>query len=246
MGIAGGPDIIQDGLQILLDAADRNSYSGSGTSWRDIASSINFNSSYYTYPSFSEDQLGCFSFINNGTTVNNIYPASISLSTYNQTKYTRMAAFNASTFSAQWSPIIQNEIGNNSDMGLTLTNGGKIMYRQYWNTGNGGTTFGDFGIVSTGATLVTSRWYIISMSVDLPAQYVYFYINGVLDSTVSIGVPIGNAASNNIIVGGAAADSYSGERMFKGKIAMVGHYNRLLTAGEVLQNYNALKTRFGL
>ena len=49
-----------------------------------------------------------------------------------------------------------------------------------------------------------------------------------------------------MLIGGAYTDSYSGTRMFKGRIASVYHYNRLLSATEVLQNYNATKTRFGL
>jgi hypothetical protein len=246
MALQYSPRIVTSGLQVLLDASDRNSYPGSGTSWIDLASSINFNNSFYTYPSFSSDKQGCFSFVNDGSTVNNIYPSSISLDTYNQTQYTRIAAFNASAFSGEWSPLIQNVIGNNSDMGLTLTNGGKIMYRQYWNTQSGGTSGGDFGVVSTNATLATNTWYVVAMVVSLPTQYVYFYINGILDSAVSIGRVIGNSASNSIVVGGAATDSYGGTRMFKGKIAMVSHYNKLLTSQEVQQNYLAIKTRFGL
>ena len=246
MALNYGPTIVTDGLQILLDASDTNSYPGTGTSWVDLASSVNFNNSFYTYPSFSSDKRGCFVFVNNGSTVNSIYPTSISLDTYNQTQYTRIAAFNASAFSAAWSPIIQNVIGNNSDMGLTLTDTGKIMYRQYSNTQSGGTSGGDFGVVSTNATLSTNTWYIVAMAVNLPSQVVSFYINGTLDSTVSIGRVIGNSASNTIVIGGAAADSYGGERMFKGKIATAFHYNRLLSPQEIQQNYNATKTRFGL
>jgi hypothetical protein len=246
MALQYSPRIVTDGLMLVLDAADKNSYIGSGTNWYDLISFTNFNNSFYTYPSFSSDNLGCFNFINNGSTVNNIYPTSISINTYNQTQYTRTAAFNTSAFSGAWSPLIQNAIGNNSDMGLTITDGGRLMYRQYSNTQAGGTSGGDFGIVSTNVTLSTNTWYIVTMAVDLVAQYVYFYINGVLDSTVSIGRVIGNASSNTIVIGGAATDSYGGTRMFKGKIAIASHYNRILTASQVQQNYNALKSRFGL
>jgi hypothetical protein len=37
------------------------------------------------------------------------------------------------------------------------------------------------------------------------------------------------------------ADSY-----FNGKLDLVKYYNKALTASEVLTNYNALKTRFGI
>ena len=36
MGVSAGPDLIQDGLVYSVDASDKNSYPGSGTSWNDL------------------------------------------------------------------------------------------------------------------------------------------------------------------------------------------------------------------
>jgi hypothetical protein len=47
-------------------------------------------------------------------------------------------------------------------------------------------------------------------------------------------------------VGGAANDSYSGGRMFKGDVSIVMHYNIALSSEEVLINYNAMRGRYGL
>ena len=41
MGAASGPYIVEDGLVLCLDAANRQSYAGSGTVWRDLAGSNN-------------------------------------------------------------------------------------------------------------------------------------------------------------------------------------------------------------
>ena len=41
MGAAAGPDIIEDGLILCLDAGNRQSYAGSGTVWRDLVGSNN-------------------------------------------------------------------------------------------------------------------------------------------------------------------------------------------------------------
>ena len=41
MGVAGGPDLIQDGLVLALDASDRNSYVSGSTTWFDVAGSNN-------------------------------------------------------------------------------------------------------------------------------------------------------------------------------------------------------------
>jgi hypothetical protein len=37
MGISGGPNMIEDGLVLALDAGDRNSYPGSGTNINDLS-----------------------------------------------------------------------------------------------------------------------------------------------------------------------------------------------------------------
>jgi hypothetical protein len=72
----------------------------------------------------------------------------------------------------------------------------------------------------------------------------YFYVNGTLvytssnDSTIKVADRIG--------VGAGLTSSTSADEFWKGKIAVAQVYNRGLSASEVLQNYNALKGRFGL
>ena len=41
MGIARGPKIVTSGLVLALDAADKNSYKGTGTTWRDLSGNNN-------------------------------------------------------------------------------------------------------------------------------------------------------------------------------------------------------------
>jgi hypothetical protein len=73
------------------------------------------------------------------------------------------------------------------------------------------------------------------------------YLNG-YDTTngrISIGTPTGFVGTmNNVILGkGFFLDA---TRLYAGRIASTFIYNRALNATEVLQNYNATKTRFGL
>ena len=42
MGVSAGPDLIQDGLVYSVDASDKNSYPGSGTSWNDLVHEEHF------------------------------------------------------------------------------------------------------------------------------------------------------------------------------------------------------------
>ena len=36
MAGSAGPDLVQNGLVLALDAADKNSYRGTGTTWSDL------------------------------------------------------------------------------------------------------------------------------------------------------------------------------------------------------------------
>ena len=52
MGVAGGPDLIQDGLVLSLDASDRNSYVSGSTTWFDLSGN-NYNGSLINGPTFN-------------------------------------------------------------------------------------------------------------------------------------------------------------------------------------------------
>jgi len=61
MAGSAGPDVIQSGLVLALDAADKNSYPGTGTNWQDLSGG-GYNATMYGSLPFSNDGLGCFDF----------------------------------------------------------------------------------------------------------------------------------------------------------------------------------------
>ena len=61
MGLAYGGAIVRDGLVLALDAADRNSYPGTGTTWYDLSG----NDEDFTLnntPTYSSTNNGIFTF----------------------------------------------------------------------------------------------------------------------------------------------------------------------------------------
>jgi hypothetical protein len=80
--------------------------------------------------------------------------------------------------------------------------------------------------------------YHAVMSYDNSSRVVKLYVNGVF---IESGTHSGNLniTSQNLFIGG-------GPRGWTGKISTPQIYNRVLSDSEVLQNYNATKTRFGL
>ena len=113
----------------------------------------------------------------------------------------------------------------------------------------------------TNFTASANTWYHVVMtydgnwSVGADNVYIYQYING--DSYEDPGPPtrrnsnadMGRNGANNgprFAIGGHAINNHPqiGELM-QGYVSQVRIYNRPLTAAEVLQNYNATKSRYG-
>ena len=61
MGIARGPKIVTSGLVLALDAADKLSYPGSGTTWRDLSGNNNIGT-LTNGPTFSGANMGSIVF----------------------------------------------------------------------------------------------------------------------------------------------------------------------------------------
>ena len=70
------------------------------------------------------------------------------------------------------------------------------------------------------------------------------YVNNILRSSSSTDISTFtyNIINKNLWIG----SSFGANTYFTGNIPQVSIYNRALTAQEVLQNYNATKTRYGL
>ena len=61
MAFNNGPRIVTNGLVLCLDASDRNSYPGSGTTWYDVSNNGN-HATLTNGPTFSTSNGGIFTF----------------------------------------------------------------------------------------------------------------------------------------------------------------------------------------
>jgi hypothetical protein len=229
MSVAGGPDMIQDGLVLALNAADRNSYPGSGTTWTDMSG--NGNSGTLTNgPTFSNanggaivlDGLDDYVIVSNGMN---------SLVGTNQVTFAAWIYRTSTT--AYWAGIISNKV-NGADGIALLVNPDSQIFFQYDSTSGVYAIFG-------GVVLSTNNWnYIVGIYDNVGLKT---YYNGTLnDSAADPGKSIASQGNMDILIGSQQPiASY-----FPGRIASIQVYNRGLSASEVLQNYNATKTRFGL
>jgi len=233
MGVSGGPDVIQDGLVLALDAADRNSYVGSGTSWRDLSGN-NYSGSLVNGPTFDSNNGGSIVF--DGTDDYVSVPkqtAFVNATTFTLAAFIKRRLTNSLVICYQGADV-------NNDISFSLWNDNFA----YFEVGNGSDSYGYIANNST-------NWQYLTMVFDGTqtgnSNRLKCYINGILLSVIYNGtIPATTSASNSIfsIGNSEALDPY--KNYSDGNIANVQIYNRALSATEVTQNYNAIKSRFGL
>jgi hypothetical protein len=91
--------------------------------------------------------------------------------------------------------------------------------------------------------LQTGTWYNVVVTFDVSTKQVQGYTNAALTAT---------ATSDTVKLSGTLSDNKpyfigeAGDTTFDGKIASVMLYNRVLSANEISQNFEALRGRFGI
>ena len=226
MPVHGGPNTVEDGLVLSLDAADRNSYPGSGTTWSDLSGNGN-NGVLTNGPTFDSGNQGSIVFdgvddysLTPLPTPSNPLSVSIWFKQYTQQNRAHLLG------------NYYSYLGKGTNMS---TYNKRILWYQYSSDfGVGG--FGNAGIVGTEYDL--NVWNNV-VYWNNTAEY-RVYLNGILKAST---VDSSWDGAPDLSIG--ANHGYSND-YFNGEIPVVKVYNRALTASEVLQNYNAQKSRFGL
>ena len=223
MGIARGPKIVTSGLLLALDAADKLSYPGSGTTWRNLASN-NFNCTLTNGPTFSGANMG--SIVYDGVDDN----ATCNLVTSDANNVTLEVWFKATTLPGDRG-LIYNGNGGSSGYGLQFGACGATSTTLY-------VFFGGVSCnVMSYAGMTTNTWYqAVYTRTTTPSISNILYINGISRSTNNSSNPNAAPAGSTLI----------GHSAFNGNIAIARIYNRALSVTEVLQNFNVTKNRFGL
>jgi len=227
MAFTYSPKIVTDGLVFAVDAANKKSYPGSGTTWSDLAGSN--NGTLTNGPTFDSGNGGSivfdgtndyvsfsnFTSVASTGTVCQWFKPAISWSNSNPSQHIRLSGIHV-----------------NWEFGRTNASGG-----------TGGFTF-DLGTAESVTTLQTTwsntLWYNMVVTWDTSANTSKVYVGGILDNT---GTATNSTSTGTFEVGRSPGGL---TQLWYGNIASVKYYNRVLTAAEILQNYNALKSRFGL
>ena len=226
MGFSDGPIIVTNGLVLSLDAADKNSYPGSGTAWNDLSGNTN-SGSLTNGPTFSNANGGNFGFVTDDFVImaenSSLNTQTPSVEVWIKTNNTNQNGF--------WF-----EKGQVNTQYSLFQEGATIVWRQNLATLSSQT-------ITTANYISTSNWAQIVGTFTSGNRRTY--VNGALaTSDAQTGSIATNAGGMSIGVYGG----FNGARgyYYNGSIASVKIYNRALSATEIAQNYNATKSRFGL
>jgi hypothetical protein len=244
--IFGSPPIVTSGLVLNLDAGNTKSYPRSGTTWFDISGNNNhftlFNSpSYNTLGYFILD--GVDDYIRSTNTLNlsntnvitvdfwlkiNSYPVSEPIDIV----YEHTSDFNSSTGGFVHS---YNDNSLSQNFQVFLSNKGDVNYNiGYWDK----SVYNDLGWKNSTAIFDRTQTSIENS----------LYLQGILVNAISnpasgfSGNNTNNFANANFFIGSRNGTSFFANM----NVVSIKIYNRALTQTEILQNYNALKSRFNL
>lgn len=230
--------IITNGLVLNLDAGFTPSYPTTGTVWYDISPNGN-NGALTNGPTFSSANNGSIVFDGADDYVDCGNPSVL-----------RPSVFTSITW-------IYNTDSDGRQQGVFCSYSELMVagfFYQIWNSPHkvryvlGANTGGGAGLYTdiTGSTTINlNTWYQIAVTYDGTAMK--SYVNGSLDINTNPSNGLGyDAANNKVIIGGTYTKSSGVVSRFKGNISNSFMYNRALSAAEILQNYNATKSRFGL
>ncbi len=221
MGLFHSPRIVTDGLVMALDAANAKSYPGSGTTWNDISG--NGNNATLNSVTHKSDNGGVFetagaltSYIDNNT----INLTSTNFTVFCASRYSNLASAGR----------VVNALSNNFLVGH---HGGRAerYYAQGW------LTYGAGSALTEAQGRVA--WRVYHACGDISGDSYDFYVN---ERTILTGNNAGAQGPNGLLIG---KSPYSAEPS-EAHTAFVYYYNRVLTKDETMQNFNAVRGRFGL
>lgn len=226
--VGGGVNIVTNGLVLYLDAANTKSYISGSTTWNDISRGGN-NGTLVNGPSFSGSNGGSIVF--DGVNDYVSYPTI----TFTNQPYTLemwgklpgpIDGSNRRTIFTRDSDI--GEFSNPSGFFTTF-----IL--------DSATTFLNFGFSTAGTIQLNIPFHWV-FTLDSSKQ-VMMYLNG---NPISLANTQLTSYTNVVSSYNRFGLRGSNARPYNGNLNINRIYNRALTAAEVLQNYNATKTRFNL
>lgn len=233
MGFYRGPNLVTNGLVLALDAGNIKSYPGSGTTWLDKSGYGN-NGTLTNGPTFDSGNGGSIVFDGSNDRV-------IGTNILSGSAYSTLGGWvkKTATSSHMSFGVLDNEGVSSTDKRIEIVwyiNG--LLYAECGDNHN--------VWVNTTPPKIDTNWHHICFTYDgtKPTNYtkiqIYFDGNPLSPNGQSGTIPSTIPTTGPVVIGRRNTGHSNGN------ISQVQIYNTALTAQEILQNYNATKSRFNL
>jgi hypothetical protein len=226
-GQSGANYIYVSSLQIEQRNYASRFVAGNRSTWFNNVNS-SYNGTFYNNPNLNSSNQNCLSF--NGT---------------NQKAVTSFISFGNNATWEAWINCEQSINTYNMFMGRYLPyfgfyGGNRIIFSNNIN--------GSQVTIYSPTNLVTNKWYYIvcTTSYNGTNTTMKIYVNGVEQASDSFaGAQYDGYTDQQFTIGDWYQNTDS-SNMFKGKISAVRIYNRTLSPGEIRDNFNSMRTKFGV
>ena len=223
MSFRYSPKTVTNSLVLYLDAANPKSYVSGSTTWFDLSGN-NYHGTLINGAGFSSEKNGCMVFDGVDDMVRTKFQTITVNSSFeiwaNRTENINTYNMMAGMYLPYFSMYSSNYLLFSNNIGGVQRSGG-------------------------GGSLTDNTWYCFHFvnSYDGANTTMKSYINGTLvRSLTNTGQTITTTVSP-LVIGGWRSTAPT-DNPFKGKISIVKVYNKELTQDEILQNYNATKSRY--
>ena len=228
MALQHSPQVVLDGLVLSLDAANARSYPGTGTSWNDL--SLNKNNATLVGPTYQTTDGGRFNFDGNNDYVNNLGTAlsdSFWQANWTASFWVRLDTISTTTTESNDKVILEH---GSASSGLKICNRNS-KFRGSASSFNS----------SSNSSISAGTWYNLVMTLNNSSLEFEIYLNGIFDKSASTPIPYAGTDTDTQI-----GDGIHPGLPFDGQMGKCDFYDRVLTAAEIKQNYDAHRGRYGI
>ena len=226
-------------MVLSLDAGNTKSYPGTGTTWANLSSDQS-NSTLFHSPTFINNNTG--GIVLNG---NNQYVDTLVNSTPTSVTLEVIFSVSSNTFTKTGGNTVAQYIVFRQNSRTINFEGVALIYIVSSPTGYISAYMSSSSGIGRGAnsSLINFNQIYTISAVYTPTN-VSIYVDGNFVTQTATGFAIDYNATHTYKIGRAAAIGTAYDGYLNGTIYNVKIYNRALSSAEVLQNYNATKTRF--
>jgi hypothetical protein len=243
------PQIITTDLLIHFEANDSTSYSGSGNTWVNIGTGgTTYNATLLgsPAPSFNNGSIKSFQL------TRNLLSTSTDYQNYNYFRFLRPNAISDDFTYCAWINttnvgyglnhyqlmyIVSTETGDvNDDFGFGIDINGKLTYGD-------GKTGGSDTVLHSSQSVNTGIWTFVAVTRKKSTGEVVLYINGVADGSGICNIDNTLSTATYVLIG--SETDFPGYT-FGGYIGAILGNTSVLTAADILNNFNAQRNTYGI